>query len=151
MKYLLDTNILLRLLDENSSQHELVSDAISQLFLQQVQILICPQNLAEFWAVATRPISANGMGFDTQMAREAIDLFRNRFGMLYDHPNALEIWVDLITQHQVSGKPTHDTKPVALMLAHQVEKMLTINVADFKRFTEIQAVHPSEITNAVQP
>jgi predicted nucleic acid-binding protein len=146
MKYLLDTNILLRLLDENSSQHGIVSDAIKVLFEQQHKLMLCPQALAEFWAVATRPVNANGLGYTTAVAREAIDFFRGRFGMVFEHANALEIWLELVTEHQVSGKPTHDTKLVALMLIHGIEHVLTINTTDFKRFTEIKAVHPQEIS-----
>lgn len=145
MKYLLDTNILLRLLDENSSQHEIVSDAIKMLFEQQHKLMLCPQALAEFWAVATRPVNANGLGYTTAVAREAIDFFRGRFGMVFEHANALEIWLELVTEHQVSGKPTHDTKLVALMLIHEIEHILTINTTDFKRFTEIKAVHLLEV------
>ena len=34
------------------------------------------------------------------------------------------------------------------MLKHQITTILTINASDFKRFTEIQAVHPSEMGEA---
>jgi predicted nucleic acid-binding protein len=145
MRYLLDTNILLRLLDENSSQHALVSDTIAYLFSTQHNLLICPQSLAEFWAVASRPVVSNGLGFETVQTREAIEMFMLRFGMLFEKPETLGQWLELVTKYQVSGKPTHDAKLVALMLTHQLEQILTINTADFARYREIQAIHPNQI------
>ena len=42
------------------------------------------------------------------------------------------------------GVNVHDTKLAAAMLVHSVTHLLTFNTADFKRFPEITAVHPSE-------
>ncbi len=146
MKYLLDTNILLRLADPTSGQHELVSRALATLYAQDDELLISMQGLAEFWAVATRPPNANGLGFSAQRTREMIDEFRNFYGFVPDQSESLEIWLDLVTKHQVIGKPTHDARLVALMKVHHLEHILTINTTDFKRFTEIKAVHPLEVS-----
>jgi predicted nucleic acid-binding protein len=145
MKYLLDANILLRLADPTSGQHPMVSQALATLYARDDELLISMQALAEFWAVATRPPNANGLGFPTQRTREMIDEFRNVYGFVPDQLESLEIWLDLVTTHQVIGKPTHDARLVALMKVHQLEHILTINTTDFKRFTEIKAVHPLEV------
>jgi predicted nucleic acid-binding protein len=148
MKYLIDANILLRLADQTSSQHELVSRAIAELFARNDELLISMQGFAEFWAVATRPETANGLGFTIESTRELITEFQGIYGFVPDLAESLEIWLELVTKHQVIGKPTHDVRLVALMKAHRLEQILTINVSDFKRFTEIKAVHPFDVTGS---
>jgi predicted nucleic acid-binding protein len=48
-----------------------------------------------------------------------------------------------VTKNKVSGKPTHDVRLVALMKAHSLERLLTLNPADFKRF-DIEIVTPTQ-------
>jgi predicted nucleic acid-binding protein len=61
------------------------------------------------------------------------------FTLLPETSDVLMLWLELVTNYQV-----HDTKLVAIAKAHKVENLLTLNVADFKRF-DLKAVHPSEI------
>ncbi len=149
--YLLDTNILLRLIDKTSSQHTMVLKALLQVTMKNDSAYIVMQSITELWAVATRPIEANGLGYSTTRVRTEIDGLLERFDLLPENPLIFELWLEMVTTHNVQGKPTHDTRLVAAMMTHGIEKILTINTTDFKRFTEIQAVHPLEIINAVQP
>jgi predicted nucleic acid-binding protein len=66
------------------------------------------------------------------------------FTLLPETSDVLMLWLELVTNYQVHGKQVHDTKLVAIAKAHKVENLLTLNVADFKRF-DLKAVHPSEI------
>ena len=50
-----------------------------------------------------------------------------------------------MSQHEVSGKKAHDTRLVASMIVHGLDTVLTFNVADFKRYTMIAALHPAAI------
>jgi len=58
MLYLLDTNILLRGL---IVVIHTVRRALIMLRRQGMQPCLAAQNLVEFWAVATRPVDANGL------------------------------------------------------------------------------------------
>ena len=51
----------------------------------------------------------------------------------------------LVTLYGVSGKKTHDTKLVAAMIVHGVTHVLTYNVDDFTRFSEISTIHPDSL------
>lgn len=146
INYLLDTNILLRLVDKTSSEHLTVSQALIQLAKQGDSTLIVMQNITELWAVATRPIAANGLGYSTMRTRTEIDGLLQRFDLLPENDLIFQIWLELVTINNVQGKPTHDTRLVAAMMTHGIEYLLTINTTDFKRFTEIKAVHPQEIS-----
>ena len=62
MSYLVDTNLLLRLAQpKNPHQREAVR-SLRALRRQKESLAIIPQNLIEFWAVATRPPANNGLG-----------------------------------------------------------------------------------------
>jgi hypothetical protein len=59
---LVDTNILLRSLNPDDPQYEAAANALAKLRVRNETLCIVPQNLIEFWAVATRPINKNGLG-----------------------------------------------------------------------------------------
>jgi hypothetical protein len=58
---LIDTNVLLRLLQPEHPQYPMAA-ATAELRRQGVDLCIAPQNLVEFWVVATRPVAINGLG-----------------------------------------------------------------------------------------
>jgi predicted nucleic acid-binding protein len=62
MKYLLDTNILLRLIEINHPQHKEAAEALKKLRRGGFLFYILLQNVSEFWNVCTRPIDKNGLG-----------------------------------------------------------------------------------------
>ncbi len=71
--YLLDTNVLLRFLDTNSPLNPLKRQAVTALRFQGHSIKICSQNIVELWAVATRPLAANGFGWSLTQTRSEVD------------------------------------------------------------------------------
>jgi predicted nucleic acid-binding protein len=46
-------------------------------------------------------------------------------------------------RHRVSGAQVHDARLAAAMLVHGIDRILTFNGADFTRFQDIVAIHPS--------
>ena len=47
MAYLLDSGILLRLIDKQDSLHQVIEDAVDRLIVRQETLLIATQNTAE--------------------------------------------------------------------------------------------------------
>ena len=70
---------------------------------------------------------------------------KSLFGILPDTPQVLINWEMLVVNHQVVGKQAHGTRLVAAMLAHGLTHLLTFDVRDFKRSTEITVVNPQDI------
>lgn len=66
---LTDTNILLRSLHPEHPHHDVAENALSTLRLSGETLCVAPQNLVEFWAVATRLRSENGFGMDSANGR----------------------------------------------------------------------------------
>ena len=145
MSYLLDTNILLRLSQKTHSMYPIVRTALRKLHTNKEQLCIIPQNIIEFWAVATRPLVSNGLELTIDEAAHETKKLKRIFNLLPDSPNIFNEWENLVIQHQVMGKPTHDARLVAAMNVHKVTHLLTFNTSDFKRFTNITAVDPSDV------
>jgi predicted nucleic acid-binding protein len=67
MPYMADTNILLRFVAPNDPNHALVRDVMYSLLKRSEQVCYTSQNLAEFWNVCTRPITArSGFGLSVE-------------------------------------------------------------------------------------
>lgn len=145
MSYLIDTNVLLRVVQKNSPMHTDARIAFVTLRKQNEKLCIIPQNLIEFWAVATRPLASNGLGLTPEEAEKAIKKLKRIFILFPDTPVIFTVWENLVTKYQVKGKQAHDTRLVAAMIAHQMTHLLTFNTADFTRFSEITAVDPRTI------
>ena len=146
MHCLLDTNVLLRGLDRNHPQCRVVRRAIIALRRQEKQLCLAPQNLIEFWAVATRPVDANGLGMSIEWSAAQLAKMKHFFVILPDTAEALPEWERLVIQHRVSGKKTHDARLVAAMNVHGVSHILTFNGADFSRYSGIRVIEPQNLT-----
>ncbi|WP_413199960.1 type II toxin-antitoxin system VapC family toxin, partial [Nostoc piscinale] len=92
----MDTNILLRLVQKNSLNHPEVIKTVSKLKKQGELICIVPQNLIEFWAVATRPINNNGLGLSIHEALQATSELKKTFVLLVDIPTIFTEWESLV-------------------------------------------------------
>ena len=145
MKYLVDTNILLRLVQKNSPIHLDTQRAILKLKKQGEFLCIIPQNIVEFWAVATRPLDKNGLGLSITQAEEESEKLKKIFILELDTPQIFTEWESLVIKYQVMGKQVHDARLAAAMVAHNITHLLTFNVDDFKRFSDIVVVDPRSI------
>ena len=145
MKYLVDTNILLRLVQKNSPMHLDTQRAILTLKKQGEFLCIIPQNIIEFWAVATRPLDKNGLGLSITQAEEESEKLKKIFILELDTPQIFTEWESLVIKYQVMGKQVHDARLAAAMVTHNITHLLTFNVEDFKRFSDIVVVDPRSI------
>lgn len=145
MKFLLDTNILLRLSDSSNSAHALAVSAIEHIHRNGHHGVLIPQIVYEFWVVATRPIAVNGMSMEVDEVDHSITAWTSQFPLLRDDNCVLDDWRVLVVNHQIKGKPAHDARLVASMLRHGVTHLLTFNTPDFRRFSGITAISPDAV------
>jgi predicted nucleic-acid-binding protein len=61
-KYLLDTNVVMRLCHPSDLRYAPAVNAVAYLLTQKHECFLTAQVLVEFWVVATRPIEVNGLG-----------------------------------------------------------------------------------------
>ena len=139
----LDTNILARLAQPSHPSHAIALAAMRQLEAAGHVLCIVPQNLFEFWAVATRPLPANGLSLSVDEAELELRKLKTAFILHRDPPFLLEEWERLVVAHDCKGKPSHDARIVAAMNVHGVAHLLTFNDSDFARYPGIKVLHPS--------
>ncbi|MDQ3374192.1 MAG: hypothetical protein M3521_09940 [Acidobacteriota bacterium] len=84
MIWLIDTNILLRLAQINSSQHAEAKNPVDKLLAQNSTLYILLQNVSEFWNVCTRPLDKNGFGFSIAQADAELSKIESVFDILPD-------------------------------------------------------------------
>ena len=142
--YLVDTNVLLRIEDKNSSHHPIAEQCIKTILQNGDDLFITSQNLIEFWAVATRPVSVNGLGLDCAGARKRLTEMQNMFQLIPDNDGILKEWLSLLDKFVIQGKRAHDARLVAVFLTSGLDHFLTFNVEDFRNFG-ISVLHPSVI------
>ena len=152
MLVLADTGVLLRLADPADPQHGAVDHAVRAIRSRGDGLTIAVQNAVEFWNVCTRPATARGgWGLDTAEADRRLRAIEAGFSLLAELPVAYPIWRRLVVAHSVQGKQVHDARLVALMMAHGITHVLTLNAGDFARFPGIVEVAPASLAGSPSP
>jgi predicted nucleic acid-binding protein len=147
MLILVDTNVLLRLVEPGHRHHVVASTAIRTLRQAGNTLCVVPQVHYEFWVAATREVAQNGFGMAPAEAEVTLQrLGPPLFRLLRDERAIYEPWRELVSRYKVIGKQAHDTRLVAAMLRHGVTHLLTHNLTDFRRFSTIQLIDPSALT-----
>lgn len=121
MAVLVDTNVLLRLLQPHHPHASIAQAALDVLRGRSEPLTITFQNLVEFWAVITRPLADNGLGFTIEQAVAEADALKRFFVLLPELPLQHE-WERLVATYRVSGKNTHDARLAAAMVGARREQ-----------------------------
>jgi predicted nucleic acid-binding protein len=139
-----DTNVLVGAIQTfDPTLRATARRAVKSLYRTGEELLCFPQNLVEFWNASTRPATGNGLGFSPDQAARYLDRFQTILRILPETPEIFPTWQKLVLQHRVSGIKVHDARIVAAMSVHQVPKILTFDLEDFKRYENITVVHPN--------
>jgi len=134
----LDTNVLPRLGEASSS----AATAVQNLSAKLQTLVVVPQVLAEYWAVATRPVAVNGLGMDPTIVHQEIVSLQKSFEFVDDSSACFVEWRSIALRYAVRGKQTHDARLVGAMVAHGIGTILTYNGRDFERYSEISVESP---------
>ncbi len=145
MRVLVDTNILLRSAQPNHPLCSQATRSVSKLIRRTDNVFFCSQNIAEFWNVATRPAGLNGLGLSHEEVLQEVSSIERLLTLLPDIPPVYVAWKEIVRDHKVQGVKVYDARLVAIMNIYAIESILTFNMADFKRFGNITALHPSSV------
>jgi predicted nucleic acid-binding protein len=150
MQYLVDTGVWLRLFDRSDPEHAAIREALRWLRSNGHSLAACPQNIAEFWNVSTRPASARGgYGKSNATTELRVRFIERNATILGDSPTAYSQWRRLLVTHQIQGLSVHDARLVSVMIQAGITHILTLNAADFARYTGIIAVTPKEVMASI--
>ena len=151
MNILLDANVLLRLADPTSAAHLIAATAVTKLRAQGESLLVVPQSIYEFWAVATRPIANNGLGLSIAECQQEVARLKSLFPLLDDRPALFAEWEVAVAAFACHGKAAHDARYLAAMRTHGLSFFLTFNVNDFARCTGITLLDPNVVAGSAMP
>ena len=144
MDIVADTNVWLRIADDRSAQHVEAKECLARLLDRDVKIFLLPQNVVEFWAVATRPQDANGLGWSIEQAASAVLEMRSEFSVLPENERVFEKWLEVVQTEKIAGKRAHDARLAAQLLVHGIPHLITFNEEDFAKFSWISILRPKD-------
>ena len=100
--------------------------------------------------MATRPVEANGFGWNSERTMQEVAGLQERFPLLPDSPDIFTRWLALVKQRPVHGKRVHDARLVAVLQAHAVEHLVTFNISDFAAFPSLSLVDPRSLVTVAE-
>lgn len=139
---LLDTNILVYAVNEDSEFHKTASEIHSKVLDGSIQACISLQNLIEFYSIITSNRVQNPL--PAKIAFDEIDKYiaDQRIKKIQFNGDALVALRELAIKYNVTAQNIYDLKIVATMLVNNIGKIITANERDFKKFSEIKIVNP---------
>lgn len=140
---LLDTNVLVYALDEDSPHHVPSRAVLERASRGDGDYRLSSQILAEFFAVVTNPRRVRAPRTAVE-AVEAIEAFLAMpgIGLLASEPEVVSRWLAMVREAPVVGANVFDIQLAATALEAGVSKICTLNVADFQRIPGVQVVTP---------
>jgi predicted nucleic acid-binding protein len=131
MAFLTDTNVLGRLANRADAFYPIAKAAVTELHHRGETLCLTSQVLVEFRNIATRPVTANGLGLTVSTAEALATDYETNFPLLEETPDIFPAWKAIVTSLGVIGKQVHDARLVAVCHVHAVTHLLTFNVAHF--------------------
>jgi len=132
-KILLDTNILIYSIDEDSKYFQSAQNLI--LNNTSDELYTTSKNISEFLAVVTR-MSQNSLNIED--ALQITEDFSNLLTILYPSPLSFSKFQYLLIKYKPRGIKIHDFEIVSIALAHQIDFIATLNEKDFEFIKEIK-------------
>ena len=131
-----DTNVLLYASRPKAPEHARAQAALSRMRQDGTPLWLSRQVFREYLAVATRPL-ASGPALPMAAAIADVQEWQAAFNIAEDGPAVFDRLLQLLATHPGGGKQVHDANLVAAMLEHRITRLLTFNVADFRRFDRL--------------
>ncbi len=129
----IDTNILVAASASGAPFHSKAVEALDRLNASKTEVWISRQVLRELLATLSRPQAWGGSVDPDLLARHAERLLK-AYKVLEEDKAATTQLLAFIRDGRAQGKQVHDAAIVAVMLSHNVKRLLTLNVAHFERF-----------------
>ena len=102
-RILIDTNVLIALINGAHPAHESVEAQLAELQAEGHALIVAPQCVYEFWVVATRPVVNNGLGRSPAEANELLEQILNTFQQYDDPPGIVDEWRGCVSRIRLSA------------------------------------------------
>lgn len=134
-RVLIDTNIFVYVIDEDSKYYDQAKRILDQ---REKQLVTTSKNLIEFLAVVTK---SSGYNLNFELALEIIEEIIQSVEVIYPTQESMAIFLELVHRHSPSGLKVHDFEIISIGLAHGIHEVATFNTKDFKSIKEISLLN----------
>jgi predicted nucleic acid-binding protein len=141
-KVFIDSNILVYANNVMSPFCQAARTQLQAAFSTFESVWVSRQVFREFTVVVSREILAANGKVDFQLLESTILRFEQDYMVAEDSQLVTHRLLRLLEETNTAGKQVHDANIVATMLIHDVDTILTNNVADFNRFSHLITVLP---------
>lgn len=134
-----DTNILIysTFEDFEPEKHVQCTEILEKLRRSDTTIFISSQILREYFAIATNK-NIFKAPLTYKQASAKMKEFIARFTMVTEKESTINVLIALIGKYAVSRQKIHDMNIVATMCDNGINHLLTYNVKDFEKISEIK-------------
>jgi predicted nucleic acid-binding protein len=132
----IDTNVLVFATIPVSPFHSTAIAALHRVSLANDEAWISRQVLREYLVMLTRP-GVLPMPLAGALAVNQISALTSMYHVADETAQVTKELLTLITKGLASGKQVHDANIVATCLANGIPRLLTHNIADFKRYSSL--------------
>ena len=147
-KVFIDTNILLTATDSRRENHRKAIDLFRNATQKEFTLCLSGQVLREYLVVATRPVSANGLGLGIPDVAQNVEKFRSVTVFLAEHLTVHRELLKAFKGKRVTGAKIHDLNIVATMKVAGVRHLLTLNPGDFAESEDLTIHHLEEFSKS---
>ena len=144
-----DTNVLLCAVDRKRGRNLQALHVLNVLPNEGVELYLSGQIVREFLAVCTRSATLNGLGLSTFLAVQNAEAILERCTMLEENRGVTVRLLRICATTQCKGKQLHDANVVATMQEHGLTRLVTDNLADFRRFSDLEAREPCRCVRSI--
>lgn len=141
-KVFLDTNILIRSTISEAPDYSLVKPFVDGYIRDGHELWVSTQVIREYFVHITRPQSYM-QPLTFEQTKQQYQKLKTIFKVAYETETTIDTLITLLESHPTGGKQIHDANIVASMIAYEIPLLITLNIADFKRFdNKINLVSP---------
>ncbi|MEA3450928.1 MAG: type II toxin-antitoxin system VapC family toxin [Bacteroidota bacterium] len=130
MKILLDSNVLLYVMDKNSKYHNI---SVSILENSKYELFVSTKNISEIIAVSSKIKidKSKVLNFIKKVVLEVSSL-------IYPNSQSFDKFLQIIEKYNIKGNETYDMEIASIMLTNNINTIATFNHKDFAEIDEIE-------------
>jgi predicted nucleic acid-binding protein len=131
----LDTNVLLRALLIEMELHRECDQILQRLIQEKAELWVNGQVIREFLVQTSHPKTLKKpLSFNE--AVQQLDKIKPIYKVADDTEAVRQNLLMLLERYPTQGRTIHDVNIVATMLAYDIPTLVTLNIADMKRFAD---------------
>ena len=131
-KVLIDTNVLIYSIDEDSEFFDLSRKVLLD---ENNENYTTSKNLSEFISVVTR-IPNNSISIEEAVS--IVDEFTSFIKIIYPNEESFLTFQELLLKYKPTGIKIHDFEIISIALANNINSIFTFNEKDFEKVSEIK-------------